>query len=233
MARITTSALIADISGKLNGSVFQRTQSGLIIRNQGGKINSNTARSNYHRSGLSSIQYEWQQLTPAERTLWQTYAIFLDKKQKKNPTKNINGHQLFININSLRYDLSQYVNLFSPWLLSTPLLIPIPQPINALSVERNGVALYVNLDRAVDQTQEVVICFLSRPLTGSQMSSHTKMILMNEPTNSGTEFQCNVWYGDVYGRTVDVGEWIHVRVALYSTVSENYSNYTNLRTQVI
>ena len=233
MARITMSALISDISGKVNGSVFQRCQSGLIMRNQGGKINSNGVRSNLHKNGLSSVQSAWQTLSDTERLLWQTYAVWLNKKQKKNPSKIINGHQLFININSIRYDLAVNNFLFTPWLLSTPLFVPLPAPISIVSVERDGGALIVNLDRAVSQLDEVVMCYLSRPLLGSQMSAYQKMLLMNEPTNSGTEFQCNVAYGDGYGRVIDVGEWVQCKVAIYSDVSENYSNFTVIRTQVI
>src|SRR3972149_2337274 len=116
MARIQTSALISNISGKINGSVFQRNQGGLIMRNQSGKINSNTLRSNSQKVGLADIQGNWQLLTDGQRLLWQTYAIYLNKKQKKNPTLNINGQQLFININAIRYALSSDNALFQPYL---------------------------------------------------------------------------------------------------------------------
>src|SRR3972149_7530721 len=105
MARIQTSALISNISGKINGSVFQRNQGGLIIRNQSGKINSNTLRSNSQRVGMSSVQGDWQSLTDAQRLTWNTYATYLDRKQRRNPTLSINGQQLFIDINTVRYAL--------------------------------------------------------------------------------------------------------------------------------
>lgn len=233
MARVQTSALISNITGKLNGSVFQRTQGGLIIRNQSGKINSNTPRSNLRKVGIAQVQSDWQSLTDTQRTLWNTYAIYLNVKQHNNPTLNINGHQLFININSIRFDLSPDNVLFQPYLLSTPILTPIPQPINITSIERDGVSLKCNLDRTISNVDDVIILFLSRPLLGSQMSANVKLILMKAPTNSGTVFECNAYYSGVYGRVVNVGEWIQSKIAIYNTASENYSSYTVLRTQVI
>jgi hypothetical protein len=232
MARIKTSALISDISGKLNGTVFQRTQGGLCMRNQSGKINSNTPANNSHKIGLSTVQVSWQSLTNSERLLWQTYSIYLNKKQKKNPTLTVNGHQLFIDINTIRYDLSPDNTLFQPYPLTTPILAPLPQPINITTIERDGLALKVNLDRAVNNTKEVIILYLSRPLLGSQMSSYIKVLLMKSPTNSGTEFECNASYFYSYGRRPNVGEWLQTKIALYSTDSQNYSSYSVQRIQV-
>lgn len=232
MARIVTSGIISDIRGKINGSVFQRNQGGLIIRNQSGKINSNTLRSNGQRIGLSSVQADWQSLTDAQRLLWSTYALYIGRKQKRNPTLNVSGHQIFIDINTVRYALSADNGLFQPYLLSSPILTALPPPINITSIHRNGVALEVNVDRAIDNSEEVIILYLSRPLSGSQMSGNIKTILMRSPTNGGTKFQCNAAYDNVYGRTINTGEWCQSQIAIYSTDSQNYSSYSVNRFQV-
>lgn len=233
MARVKTSALISDISGKINGSVFQRNQGGLILRNQGGKINSNTLRSNGHKVGMAGIQVDWQNLSDADRLLWQTYALYLNKKQVKNNSLNINGHQLFINVNSIRYDLSFYNALFQPYLLSTPVLAPLPLPINITSIERDGLDLNCNLDRVISNVDDVIICYLSRPLLPSQQSANQKLTLMKASTNSGSLFECNAYYVSVYGRVLEVGEWVQSKIAIYNTASENYSAFSVNRFQVV
>jgi len=232
MARVKTSAIISTIQGKLNGSVFQNSQGGLIIRNQGAKVNSNTNRSNFHRVGLSTVQGDWQDRSNAQRLIWQTYALYLNKKQKHSTSLIVNGHQLFIDINSIRYDLSADNTLFQPYLLTTPILTPVPQPINILSIVRNGVALEVNVDRTINQLEEVIILYLSRPLLASQISAHIKSTLMKSPTNSGTIFETNAYYVNVYGRIIEVGEYVQSRIAIYSTLSQNYSSYSVQRIQV-
>lgn len=233
MARIQLSGLVNNIVGKLGGSVFQKNQGGLVMRRQGGKIDSNSLRSNAKKVSIAAIQGDWAALTQAQRNLWSTYAIYLNKKQKKNPNLLINGHQLFINVNSIRYDLQADNALFQPYLLSSPTLAPLPQPINVTSIDRNGVALELNLDRAIVAASEVLIAFLSRPIKPTQQSAYIKTILMKAPTNNGTVFDCNAYYSSVYGRTPEVGEDVFCKVAIYSTVSQNYSAYSVNRFTVV
>jgi len=229
MARVQVSALISNISGKLNGSVFQRTQGGLIIRNQSAKINSNTSRSNLHRVGITIIQNSWQQLSNTNRLLWETYAIFLNKKQKNNPTLNVSGQQLFIYINSIRLALSNVNTLFIPWLLSTPVLVAIPQAIKINLIVINFGDITVTFDRAIDDSKEVVILFLSRPLTASQQSPNQKLTLMKSTTLNGYDFICTSYYAEVYGRVLNAGEYVQARVAVYNTDNQSYSAYYNQR----
>lgn len=232
MARIQTSALINNISGKLNGSVFQRNQGGLILRSQGGKINSNTQRSNYQKVGMSQMQGDWQTLSDLDRSLWKTYSLYLGKKQKKNPNLIINGQQLFLNINAIRYSLSPVITLFQPYLLVTPLLTPIPPPISILSITVDLSGLIIHLDRVTDNSKEVVICFLSSPLSGSQTSVYKKMTLIKNVTNNSDTFSATSYYVEVYGRLPNIGEWLQTKIAIYSTDSENYSSYSISRIQV-
>ena len=232
MALIKTSGLISDIVGKISGTVFQRTQGGLIARNQSGKINSNTERSNTHKVGMITAQNAWMGLTNAERTLWQTYALFLKTPQKKNPTLIINGHQLFLKLNSLRYDLHFDNTLFTPTIQDTPVLTNLPQPINVTAITRVGVLINATLDRPVNSLNEVVSLYASRPLTASQMTSNRPLTLMRTPTQTGTTLDFNANYVKVYGRRVEVGEYIQIRVAVWDDTSKYFSSFSNIRLQV-
>ena len=232
MARITLSGLLSNISGRINGTVFQRTQGGLIMRNESGKINSNTLRANSQKVGMAQIQGDWQTLTDQDRLLWKTYSLYLNKKQKKNPNLIINGQQLFININAIRYALSPVITLFQPYLLVTPVMIPIPKPINILSITADLSGLIIHLDRATDNSKEVIICYLSAPLQGSQQSIYQKMVLIKNVTNDDDTFSATSYYVEVYGRVPNVGEWLQTKIALYSTDNENYSSFSYNRIQV-
>lgn len=233
MARVILSGLVSDISGKIGGTTFQRTQGGLIARNQSAKINSNTARSNLRKVGMATVQNDWQTLTDTQRLLWNTYATYIGKKQKHNIGLNINGHQLFININSIRYDLSSVNSLFDPYLLSEPVLNPLPQAIGINAVTEGFGVLRPSFDREVDADTEVIILFASRPLKGSEQSSNQKMTLMKSPTLSHSYIDIQDYYLEVYGRLATAGEYIQVKAAIYSTTSQNYSSYSVLRTEII
>jgi hypothetical protein len=103
MARIKTSAFINDIAGKVGGSVFQRCQSGLILKNSPNlSFASSQSQSNVNQY-LYRCQYEWQHLTECQRQIWNSFAKFTKKGQKHSKSIHINGHQLFIQCNFYRY----------------------------------------------------------------------------------------------------------------------------------
>lgn len=233
MARITLSSLITDISGKIGGTVFQRSQGGLIARNQSAKINSNTTRSNLRKVGMAQVQNDWQTLTDAQRQLWNTYAIYLGKKQKHNTGLNLNGHQVFMQLNSIRYDLAPTNPIISPYLLDTPILVPPPQPRPASLIAVLFGNFQVDFTPDIDSTKEVIVCFLSRPLSGSQVSSNQKLTLMKTATADGSGYFCGDYYTEVYGRIPEIGEFIQCKVAVYNTDEQNLSAYSVQRFEVI
>lgn len=233
MARIKPSALIADISGRIGGSVFQRNQGGLSLRNQSGKINSNTQRSNLHRVGLSTVMGEWTRLTDQQRLLWQTYAGYLGKKQRKSDSLIVNGHQLFIAVNSIRYDLQSVNAIFDPYLQTTPILAPLPLPINIISITTPGDTVRVNFDRATVEDEDVIILFMSRPLSGSQMSAYQKLTLMLVGTLSQDNMDVTDYYTSVYGRPLDIDEYCQTEVAVWNIDSGNYSSYSVARIKAL
>ena len=231
MARVELSGLISNISGKLNGSVFQRNQSGLIIRNQAGKINSNTARSNFQRTGIAQLQNDWKSLDDATRNSWENYSRYLNLKQKRNPTLNINGHQLFIRINSIRYSLQDVSSIMSPYLLSIPIFAPLPQPLQILTLDNTMDLLWATFNFEINLSNNVVILLASRPLTGSQISANQKLTLMRTATTSVGHFDFTSYYTEVYGRLPAEGEWLQIRAALWDSTTGSFSNYTNQRLQ--
>jgi hypothetical protein len=232
MARIQTSGLITNISGKVNGSVFQRNQGGLIMRNQSAKINSNTQRSNSQRVGMSSIQGDWQNLTDNQRLVWNTYAQYLNSKQWNNNSLAINGQQIFVRINAIRYALKTDNALFQPYLLVAPTFaaLPLPNPLDA--VRNIAGVLSLRYSTALVAANQVAIGYMSRPLSGSQTSANIKTTLMKFATVNGVSQTVTDAYISVYGRVLEVGEWVQTEVAIYDTNMENFSSYSVSRQQV-
>lgn len=103
MARIKTSAFINDISGKVGGSVFQRCQSGLILKNSPNLPYASSMLQNSTNNNMYRCQFEWQQLTTCQRQIWNSFADFVKKTQKHSKDQFLNGHQLFIQCNFYRH----------------------------------------------------------------------------------------------------------------------------------
>ena len=55
---------------------------------------------------------------------------------------------------------------------------------------------------------------------------------MKSTTNNGTVFDVGFAYPDVYGRMIEIGEWVQSKIAIYNTSSENYSSYSVQRIQI-
>jgi len=232
MARVKLSGLVSDISGRINGTVFQRNQSGLIMRNQSGNINSNTVRSNTQRNSTAIIQSSWQLLTDNQRLLWQNYSIFIGHKQKRNSSLNINGHQLFIKINSLRLALSPVNDLFTTWLLSTPIFSPLISPFQITSIGIDVTLLKVVFDTEIFAGTQVVAVFISRPLRGSQLSGNQKLTLMKSSTFNGFYLDINDYYITVYGRVPVPGEFVQAKVCVWEDTAGSFSNYSVNRFEI-
>jgi hypothetical protein len=78
MAIIKTSGLISDIRGSINGSTFQRSASGLVMRSKPVSVGRGTNSQNNIRNINSQLNFAWQNLSQAQRDLWGSYAIFLN-----------------------------------------------------------------------------------------------------------------------------------------------------------
>src|SRR3972149_8638966 len=112
MAIITTSALISDITGRIQGTTFQRTQGGLCARNQRAQRNSNTNSQNFNKTGISSILNAWINLTQSEREQWNQYAIYRNIKQKRNQSRTISGQHICMPEKPARHPKNNSGNIF-------------------------------------------------------------------------------------------------------------------------
>src|SRR3990167_1454841 len=120
MALILPGTTIADIRGKIGGSVFQKSSAGISVRNKTSAVNPRSINQMSTRSIMKQVQNAWQNLTELERTTWQSYQNFQNQKQKNIIGNKINGHQLFLSINT---KFAQYAQplLTSPAFTKSPL----------------------------------------------------------------------------------------------------------------
>ncbi len=70
MAKVKFSALISEMRGKLNGSVFSKNRSGNILRNKVTPINPSTSDQARARTLFTNFSQKWQTLDPAAQKAW-------------------------------------------------------------------------------------------------------------------------------------------------------------------
>lgn len=99
MARVLFTAAVADIRGKLAGTVFSKNRSGAYIRTKVTPSNPQTAAQVEQRSLLSYFSKKWRGLTEAQREAW---AGAVGEWQRTNVFGNVvnpSGQMLFNRVN--------------------------------------------------------------------------------------------------------------------------------------
>lgn len=100
MAKIKFSALVSEMSGKLNGSVIARGKNYTTVRNRVIPVNPNTALQSQIRQLFATISKNWSTLTETERSSWNSVVsqwigtgIFAD-------VKTLSGKALYQKLNN-------------------------------------------------------------------------------------------------------------------------------------
>jgi hypothetical protein len=70
MAKVKLSALVSEIRGKLNGSVFTKNRSGLALRNKVTPVNRNTPDQSQIKALFTSFNQKWRTLSEDLQKAW-------------------------------------------------------------------------------------------------------------------------------------------------------------------
>lgn len=100
MAKVKFSALVSDMSGKLNGSVFSRNRGGSYLRNKVTPINPQTSFQAKVRNIFGSISSGWKSLTEAQRKAWTSVVEQWKKTNIFGDLKTPSGNSLFVRLNA-------------------------------------------------------------------------------------------------------------------------------------
>lgn len=223
MAIITTSALISDINGSVSGTTFQRTQGGLCMRSKTITRNPNSSFQQANKNRMVSIQNAWTNLTQAERSQWNQYAIYRGIKQKKNLSKNISGHQIFIRENSLRYSMTGYGAIFDNPIHSVPVLSNAPKPPIITVAVINFGNFEINYDTILISATQAILLWISAPIKESQKSNNIKRNMIKFISVDGQAQIVNTYYTNVFGLIPNAGQFISIEIGLYDGILKTYS----------
>lgn len=145
MAKVKFTAFLADMRGKVNGSVFSRNKGGAYVRTKVTPNNPQTSAQVNARALLSTYSQNWKSLTAAQRAAWNaavsnflTTDIFGDIK---TPT----GKNLYVRLNA------NIINGGGSAITSPPLPSGVPS-LSSLSVA------------ATETSQDVVLTFAATPV---------------------------------------------------------------------
>lgn len=100
MAKILTTAIVADIRNKLNGSVFSKNRYGSYVRTKVTPVNPQTAAQQLVRNRLATNSAAWRALTQAQRDGWINAAPNFPVIDIFGNSKILSGNALYVQMNN-------------------------------------------------------------------------------------------------------------------------------------
>ena len=114
MAKIRTSALIADIKGKVGGNIFASNKGGNYVKSYKKPTNKNSSSQQKSRMFFGNISQYWRRITEEQRQSWRSGAPNFPYIDKLGQTKILSGYQLFIKLNKATFQAIDNILLKCP-----------------------------------------------------------------------------------------------------------------------
>jgi hypothetical protein len=99
MPKIKLSALISDIKGKSNGSVFSKNKSGVYFRNNPSGGGKKSAKWDRQKSILGSLASQWKDLSTAQKEAWNDAVTSYQTTNAFGDIRIPSGYELFMRLN--------------------------------------------------------------------------------------------------------------------------------------
>jgi hypothetical protein len=100
MAKLLFTAFLADMRGKVNGTVFSKNRGGAYARTKVTPTNPKTLAQNLVRSVLTGLSQGWRSLSAANRAAWNAAVGAFPRTNVFGNPKTLSGHQLYVGLNS-------------------------------------------------------------------------------------------------------------------------------------
>lgn len=100
MAKILTTAIVADIRNKLNGSVFSKNRYGAYVRTKVTPVNPQTVYQAAARNNLATWSASWRSLDESQRQAWIAAAVNFPFTDIFGNSKILSGSALYVKLNT-------------------------------------------------------------------------------------------------------------------------------------
>lgn len=204
MARIKPSALISDIRGSVQGSTFQQSQGGLVLKSKSIKVGRDTIAQSRVKSIQAYVRTQWEQFSDSERDVWRSFANFSRVLQKNSSELTVNAQSLFSKVNVIRL-------LYGYSLLTTPAFSFCVSLAVSFSIDLSGGNLILTTSRLVNSAVEFVVCFATNRRTAATNNPGSAFRLLVFASSTSTTFDITAAYAGVFGAAPESNDLIFVR----------------------
>lgn len=169
MALVKFGAGIVQASGSISGQTYARNRFGNYMRARTTPVNPKSDRQNVVRARLSLLSEHWnEQLTPAERTAWNSYASAVAMTNRLGESINLTGFNHFIRSNSLILLCGHAIVEAGPVIMA----LPNQDPLYAIAINGATNQITITYDDTLPWNTEDD-AFLVTQLASPQNASRT------------------------------------------------------------
>ncbi|MEI6122700.1 MAG: hypothetical protein WCQ95_03660 [Bacteroidota bacterium] len=194
MASIKYSALISEMRGKLNGSVFSRNHYAAYVRNKVTPTNPRTVRQQEIRSVFANLSSQWRSLTQEQRNAWNTAVAEFLRTNIFGDSYKPSGINLFIRLNMNLYNIQHNM-------INMP---PKPAPVDLIKIVTIKIDAINDIFFVIIQTtipiRHFPVVSVTRPLSPgiNFVKSEFRMIKFSFSTVFGHPDQYEIGLGPQY-----------------------------------
>lgn len=171
MARVQYGALVTGLSGSIGGITFQNNASGSIARLKSGTPKNPTVNQSIAQQNITKYISLWQQLTLAEKTAWNNYAVLWTKTDEFGNVKTLTGLNWFQSVN---YNLE----LVGSAITNTPPVHTLPTGVPSYTLTLSATSAIITFSPAFNPTNQALIIRATPPLSRSSTSTRQDMRLI-------------------------------------------------------
>lgn len=218
MALIKLTAIVDNISGKLNGTVFAKNKGGNYMRSKSKPTNPKSSAQMAVRAQFGAISSAWKSLSEGARSAWRESASNFPYISRLGDSKVLSGFALHQKLNNNLVLIGEDPLTFPPEPYS---------PAGFLSVQLDtfedpageGVMNVLAPQTAVDADSKTLI-FATPPLSAGVDNFDSKLRLIGVQVSSSfaTEFSINALYEAVFG-VLPIGAKVGIKLQNISTIT--------------
>lgn len=208
MATFKLGAIVTELVGSIGGTTFKRNGSYRVAMNKNNGSTYSRLLTNKALSYLSFIFKSWSTLSSEVQDTWNTQALSYVFPDKFGDLRNISGRQLFIKLNSQRWQF--FLNIVSPEAVNNTLY---PFVLTGARINWGDRLLLADITVGLDLTQyyAVMVETTLQPLR-SPVFIKRKVVRWLE-AGGGTEFSIDV---DITTELAYLNTDYNVRVYVYA-----------------
>lgn len=225
--KVLTTAIVADIRNKLNGTVFAKNRYGLYARNKTTPTNPQTTEQQANRAAFGNVSSGWRSLTQDQRNAWIAAA-------PNFPITDIFGNTHFLAGNALYTRLNRNLEAIGQTLLTlppTPVAIP-PATAISLLADVSDTDLTIGVDTATQPAGFTTLIYATPLIIPSRLYVKNRLRQIGTAAISTSAIDAYALWNARFG-TLIAGQRITVRIALVSNATGQMGVPSEVTTVVV